>query len=104
MDLVMIIYDLTSNFPKEEVYGLSSQIKRCCVSIPSNIAEGSRRFSKKDFKHFLTIAYGSGAELETQLELAKRLKFIEDKSYQKAESLLIEIMKMLNKLIRNLGQ
>lgn len=100
----MIIYDLTSNFPKEEVYGLSSQIKRCCVSIPSNIAEGSRRFSKKDFKHFLTIAYGSGAELETQLELAKRLKFIEDKSYQKAESLLIEIMKMLNKLIRNLGQ
>ena len=73
MDLVVEIYKLTKNFPKSEIYGLTSQMKRCAVSIPSNIAEGRRRGSRKDYRHFLIIAYGSGAELETQIEIVKRL-------------------------------
>jgi len=67
MDLVIEIYSLTKCFPKEEVYGLASQMKRAAISIPSNIAEGSKRSSRKDFCHFIYNAYGSGAELETQI-------------------------------------
>ena len=65
MDLVFEVYKLTSNFPKEEVYGLISQMRRCAVSIPSNIAEGSRRSSRKDYCNFVYTSYGLGAELET---------------------------------------
>jgi len=75
MDLVVEIYKLTDRFPKSEIYGLISQMRRCAVSIPSNIAEGRKRGSRKEYHHFLTISYGSGAELETQLEIAERLKF-----------------------------
>lgn len=71
LELSVEIYNLTENFPKEEIYGLTSQIRRAAVSIPSNIAEGRYRGSKKDFSQFLRIAYASGAELETQLEIAK---------------------------------
>lgn len=95
-----IVYKITENFPKNEVYGLTSQIRRCSVSIPSNIAEGQKRFSKKEFAQFLRIAYASGAELETQLIIARRLNFIEDKEYEESNELLQEIMKMLNKLLR----
>ena len=98
MDLVIEIYKLTEKFPKTEIYGLISQIRRATVSIPSNIAEGSRRGSRKDFRNFLIIAYGSGAELETQIKIAKRLQFCEVVDYQNAESLLNEVMRMLNKL------
>ena len=73
MDLVANIYKLTENFPKEEIYGLTSQMKKASVFIPSNIAEDSRRSSRKDFRNFLLNAYGSGAELETQIKIAKRL-------------------------------
>lgn len=73
IELVKEIYLLTEDFPKEEIYGLTSQIRRCAVSIPSNIAEGKMRTTNKEFSHFLSIAYGSGAELETQLILAKLL-------------------------------
>ncbi|MGW8184736.1 MAG: four helix bundle protein [Candidatus Moraniibacteriota bacterium] len=76
MELVTEIYTLTVKFPKEEIYGIISQMKRCAISIPSNIAEGRRRNGKKEFKRFLNIAYDSGAELETQIEISKRLKFI----------------------------
>lgn len=79
MDLVTAIYELTRQFPKEEVFGLTSQMRRAAVSIPSNIAEGSRRGSRKDFRNFLLIAYGSGAELETQIKIAKRLSYVEGK-------------------------
>ncbi len=96
MDLVTEIYKITDNFPKSEIYSLTSQIRRCAVSIPSNIAEGRYRGSKKEFTHFVKIAYGSGAELETQIEIAKRLKFVENKDYKKADKLLLEVMKMLN--------
>jgi len=81
MDLVVAVYVLTDLFPKNELYGLISQIRRCSVSIPSNIAEGRRRGSKKDYQHFLIIAYGSGAELETQIEIAKDLRFIKEVEY-----------------------
>ena len=67
MDLVVAIYGLTKKFPKEEIYGLTSQMRRASVSIPSNIAEGRFRGTRKDYLQFLRIAYSSGAELETQM-------------------------------------
>ncbi len=76
MELVEGVYTLTSKFPKEEVYGLAFQTKRAAVSVPSNIAEGAARASKKEFIQFLHVALGSLAELETQLILATRMGFI----------------------------
>ena len=99
MDLVIKIYKLIDLFPKSEIYGLSSQIKRSAVSVPSNIAEGRRRGTKNEYRQFLTIAYASGAELETQIEIAKRLSFGKDEDYLRVDSLLLEIMKMLNKIL-----
>ncbi|HCC59651.1 MAG: four helix bundle protein [Candidatus Staskawiczbacteria bacterium RIFOXYC1_FULL_37_43] len=102
MDLVILVYELTQNFPKEEIYGLVSQMRRASVSIPSNIAEGSRRSSRKDFRNFLLNAYGSGAELETQIKIAKRLQFSKKEIYPNIEDLLCQIMRMLNKLTKEL--
>ncbi len=99
MDLVVAVYELTSQFPKSELYGLTSQMRRCAVSIPSNIAEGRRRGSKKDFRQFLIIAYGSGAELETQIEIIKKLPFGKNLDYSKIDKLLNETMRMLNKIL-----
>lgn len=98
MDLVVVVYELTSKLPKTEIYGIISQMQRAAVSIPSNIAEGSRRKTKNDTNHFFTIAFGSGAELETQVEIIKRLPFGKDLDYKKADALLQEVMKMLNKM------
>lgn len=98
VDLVVAIYALTEEFPKTEIYGLTSQMRRSVISIPSNIAEGRRRGSKKDFHRFLIIAYGSGAELETQIEIAKRLPFGKNLEYKKIDNLLDEVMRMLNKM------
>jgi four helix bundle protein len=102
LDLVLEIYRLTENFPTDEKYGLTSQMKRSAVSIPSNIAEGRRRGSRKDFRQFLIIAYGSGAELETQLEIAKRLPFGKNLDYILIDQLLSEVMRMLNKMLSSL--
>ncbi len=102
MDLVTLIYKITDKFPKTEIYGLTSQMRRCAVSIPSNIAEGSARKTRRDYGQFLHIAYGSGAELETQAEIAKRLGFNNSLDYNKINQLLIEVMKMLNTLIGKL--
>ncbi len=102
MDLVVEIYRLTECFPRSEIYGLTSQMRRCAVSIPSNIAEGRRRGTRKDYRHFLIIAYGSGAELETQIEITKRLSFGEKSDFVKVENLLNEIMRMLNKMLSTL--
>lgn len=77
-------------------------MQRCAVSIPSNIAEGSRRSSKKDFLNFLLNAYASGSELETQIEIAERLKFGRNEDYLEVEEILSEIMRMLNRLTNNL--
>ncbi len=101
MDLVVEVYKLTERYPPNELYGLVSQSRRCSVSIPSNIAEGRRRFGDNEFYHFLSIAFASGAELETQIEIAKRLPFGKGLDFSKVDSLLEEVMKMLNKLIQN---
>lgn len=98
MELVVEIYKLTTLLPKDELYGLSSQMKRAAVSIPSNIAEGFHRKHHPEQRQFYAIAYASGAELETQLELCKRLKFMNTAQTIKTESLLSEVMRMLNSL------
>ena len=102
MDLVVTIYNLTEKFPKSEIYGLTSQMRRSAVSIPSNISEGRRRGSRKDYHQFLIVAYASGAELETQIEIAKRLSFGNNSEYNEVNSLLVEVMKMLNKMLSTL--
>jgi len=93
MDLVQEIYKMTAELPSDERYGLISQMRRAVVSIPSNIAEGHRRKGNKDSLRFMNIAFGSGAELETQIEIIKRLKY---GTSENAENLLEEVMKMLN--------
>lgn len=100
MFLVEEIYKLASILPKGERFNLSSQISRSAVSIPSNIAEGFRRNSGKSFKHFLLIAFGSSAELETQIEIIKRIKLAPGFDFSRIDILLDEIMKMLNSLIK----
>lgn len=100
IDLVSEIYNLTKNFPKEELYGLTSQIRRSAVSIPSNIAEGSARQSDKELIQFLYIALGSAAELETQLVIAQKLSFIE--SFQEIINKLNRIKKAIVGLIKYL--
>lgn len=103
MKLVICIYELTKEFPKEEIFGLSSQMRRCVISIPSNIAEGSRRSSKKDFRNFILTAYGSGAELETQIEIAKQLSYGNSSHYEQIDILLDQIMRMLNSFEKKLS-
>lgn len=95
IELVKSIYKLTSLFPKDELYGIISQIRRASISIPSNIAEGYGRRSHKEYLQFYSIAYGSSLELETQLIIANKLSFASDDDYKIAESLLNEIIKML---------
>lgn len=102
MDLVVYVYNMTEKFPKSEIYELTSQMRRSAISIPSNIAEGSNRSSRKDYKNFLQNAYGSGAELETQIEIAKRMHFGAELHYQYIDGNLDEIMRMLNSLIKRL--
>lgn len=100
IELVVAVYQLTENFPQEELYGLTSQMRRSAVSIPSNIAEGRCRGTKKDYLQFLRIAYGSGAELETQIEISKKLTKTKRLNFTSVNSLLEEVMKMLNVIIR----
>jgi four helix bundle protein len=103
MDLVIEIYALTKKLPKNETYGLMSQMQRAATSIPSNIAEGGKRGHLPEYIQFLLVAYGSGAELETQLEICKRLSFLNNSDYNKVDPLLEEVMKMLNVLISKLS-
>ncbi|HKK43994.1 MAG TPA: four helix bundle protein, partial [Balneolaceae bacterium] len=89
------VYQVTSDFPKEEKYGLVSQLRRCVVSIGSNIAEGAGRNTTGDFKHFLGIAYGSSYELETQLIIANNLKMLDDSDSEKLCNEIDELQKMI---------
>jgi four helix bundle protein len=100
MELVKEIYQLTAGLPPEEKYGLTSQIRRCAISIPSNIAEGFKRRNPAEYRQFLAIAAGSAAEVETQLILTKEL-FAADTS--RADELLLEVQKMLSVLIKKLS-
>lgn len=102
IDLVIEIYRLTSLFPKTELYGLTNQMRRASVSIPSNIAEGYTRKHRREYIQFCRVAFGSGAELETQIIIARRLEFVPLMEFKKSDELLDEIMKMLNRLIASL--
>ena len=97
MDLCTEVYQFTKSFPKEELYGLVSQIRRCSVSTPSNIAEGSSRDSEKDFARFLQIALGSAFELESQIEISMRNSFITKVQYGSTIEKLNIIQAKLNK-------
>ena len=96
MSLVKDVYLLTSNFPKEEKFGLISQINRCSISIPSNIAEGSSRSSNKEFSHFIKIALGSLFELETQIILSSDFKMINDQDSNIILDKITTLQKMIN--------
>ena len=98
MDLTMLIYELTSGFPSHELYGLSSQMRRAAVSTASNLAEGSARTTRKDFRQFVIIARGSNCELQTQLMIATRLGYASSNQLEQAERLSSEVGKMLNGL------
>lgn len=102
IDLVSAIYDFTKDFPKEEVFGLTSQIKRAAVSIPTNIAEGRHRGTRKDFLQFIRIAYASGAELETEIYLTEKLNFGKAEKRENVKKILEEEMKMPHVMIRKL--
>lgn len=100
IELVKAIYKVTGSFPKDELYGLSSQMRRAAVSVPSNIAEGFRRRHSKEFKRFLNIALGSSAELETQIIIAKELAYINDEN----ENNLMELIDYICRMICNLSK
>lgn len=101
MDLVERICLLSQKFPSNGKFGLVTQMRRAAVSIPSNIAEGYRRRSKADYGKFITYSFGSGSELETQLEIVKRLKYCPAKQIEAAEALLQEVMRIINGLYRH---
>ena len=100
--LCLLVYKVTGNFPKEEIYTLTAQIRRCCIPIPSNVAEGHARHRRLEYIQFLRIAYGSAAELETQLLLSRELKYIDEEEYIPIMQLLEEVQKMLNSIIGRL--
>lgn len=104
MDLVTSIYDTTKKFPKEEEFGLKSQLRRAAVSIPSNIAEGLTRKTVADKIHFLNISNGSLSEIDTQLEISLRLNYIESHEFENIENKIITTQKLLSGLIRSLKQ
>lgn len=102
MELVKEIYLLTERFPKDELYGLVSQMQRAAVAIPSNIAEGYLRGHRKEYIQFLSVSLSSAAELETQILICKSLNKFNNLDFSKADSLLIEVMKMLFVMIRRM--
>ena len=101
-EVALLIYQVTEGFPKEERYGLTSQIRRAAVSVPSNIVEGCARDSQADYLRFLHIAFGSLRELHYQLSLSKRLGFFDSQQVPLVEEKVIETEKVLNGLIRSL--
>jgi four helix bundle protein len=100
--LVKDIYLLSKKFPKDEIYGLSSQMRRCAVSIPSNIAEGFRRYHNKEYKQFLYITLGSCAELETQVIISHELEYIKEEIKEEITKKIQYICKMVSRLIQKL--
>jgi len=103
MRLAATIYRLTSGFPREEIYGLTSQLRRSAVSVPSNIAEGQGRLSTGEFRQFLSVARGSNFELQTQLEIARTLNMGESKLIDEAEGLSHEVGKMIYAILEKIS-
>jgi four helix bundle protein len=104
IEIVEFIYTLTVTFPVEEKFGLRSQMQRCAVSIPSNIAEGSGRVSPKEFQHFLSISLGSSYELETQMILAAKFNYIKKQQLDEFNIMILPIQKMLFGLYKSLNK
>ena len=102
IDLVVCVYEVTNKFDKDEKYVLTQQLKRAAISVSSNIAEGSQRGSSPDFIRFLNMSRGSVAEIETQIIIAERLKYISNEELKKLEERLKEIGVMLNGLVKSL--
>jgi len=102
IELVTLVYQLTDTYPKSELFGLTSQMRRAVVSIPSNIAEGKKRNTRKDFRQFLVIASGSGAELETQLIISQKLGYGVVSKINSSFYILDEIQRMLYSIISKL--
>lgn len=100
IDLVTNIYKVTASFPKDEQYSLTSQIRRAAVSIPSNIAEGAARQTKKEFVNYLCIAQGSLSELDTQLEIPKQLSYLNPDQWKSFDDQMDRVDKMISGLIR----
>ena len=104
VDLVCDVYDMTKLLPPDERFGLMSQMRRCAVSIPSNIAEGQARNSPRAFASHLNISLGSAADLETQLIVANEIGYLQKSELEKLTTELIEIIKMLNGLLKTQKQ
>jgi len=102
IELVEEVYKLTREFPREEIYSLTTQMRRAAISIPSNIAEGEGRRSGNEFSHFLSIAHGSLRELETQILIAQRLLYLTDAQVQTLFSMTEEIGRLINGLANSL--
>jgi four helix bundle protein len=102
MELVQLIYLHTTKLPKEEDFGLKAQLRRAAVSIPSNIAEGLTRATRKDKVHFLNIAQASLSELDTQIELCKNLKYVDYDTFCLIEEKVVEVSRILSGLTRKL--
>jgi four helix bundle protein len=102
MQLTVAVYGLTKEFPRDELYGLTSQIRRAAVSMPSNIAEGHGRLGPNEYRQFLGIARASNFEVQTQLELARRLDYGNSKSIEEAECLSHEVGKMLYAILESI--
>lgn len=100
--LVLEVYRVTKLFPKEQLFGLTSQVRRAVVSIPSNIAEGQGRSSTKEFLHHLSIAYGSLCETETQLLIAKELGYLEQQDHNRLSNLTGSVGRLINGLSKSL--
>ena len=103
IELTKLVFELTRSFPNEHKFGLSNQLFRCAVSIPSNIAEGCGRKSDKELKQFVSISLGSSFELETQIIIAKEVDLITIEQFDSINSKLLEIQKMLNGLSKSLN-
>ena len=104
MDLVEMVYHATKGFPKEEVYGLTSQVQRAAVSIPSNIAEGQGRTSNREFQNFLSIAHGSVREVETQILIARRLHYLANDEAQPILNQAGEVGRLIKGLWNSLSR
>jgi four helix bundle protein len=103
MELVVLVYEMTRSFPREETYGLTSQIRRAAVSVPSNISEGAAGRSTEQFKNFLGIAIGSLNEVSTQLEIAYRIGYLDLAAYDKPQNLVDECLALTYGLRKKVG-
>jgi four helix bundle protein len=102
INLVMLVYELTRQFPKNEIFGLISQLRRAVISIPGNIAEGAARQTRREFVQFLYIARGSLSEVDTYIEIAQRLGYIERGAIAMVEKKLVDVDKIITGLIQSL--